>query len=132
MKWKKGYKYQLTSTSDFQTTFRPKEDINHEFIRLTKNGVLTLYKGYACDGPTWPAIDTLSFMRGSFVHDALAQLMRAKLLDHRDWRRADHNLEHYVMADGMWWLRTKWVMAALKLTNGSYALPKNKRKIYSI
>ena len=81
--YKKGYKYQLVEAYTVKISIRPKKSVASpsEFIVLTADGLLTINKGYAWDGPSGPALDTCNFMRGSLVHDALYQLMREKLLD---------------------------------------------------
>ena len=68
-----GYKYQLKETSTIAIDISPETPIDTEYITLDSQGNLTIKKGYAWDGPSGPTIDTLTFMRGSLVHDALYQ-----------------------------------------------------------
>ena len=76
-KKRRRYKFSLAQDFPLQLELRPETEIVTPFIVLTMDGLLTINKGYAWDGPSGPTIDTKSFMRGSLVHDALYQLMRA-------------------------------------------------------
>ncbi len=97
-----GYKYQLAFTYSLQVDIHPETDISTLFIALNASGKLTMRRGYAWDGPSGPTIDTLSFMRGALVHDALYQLMRLGLLESK-WREvADNELKRICLEDGMW------------------------------
>ncbi len=83
-----GYKYQLMERYSFDVAIKEYE-IDTPYLSLGNDGILIIKKGYAWDGPSGPTIDTLNFMRGSLVHDALYQLMRmGKILysykDHAD------------------------------------------------
>ena len=78
--YKQGYKYQLVEDCFLLTAIFPAKDISSDFITLSQTGLLTIKKGYAWDGPSAIAIDTLNFMRASLLHDALYQLMRTELL----------------------------------------------------
>ena len=82
--YSQGYKYQLEK--DFITEVDLfGESITSPFLELRPDGYLLIRKGYAWDGPSGPAIDTKSFMRGALVHDALYQMMREYGLN-RDYR----------------------------------------------
>jgi len=101
-----------------------------EFIVLTADGLLTINKGYAWDGPSGPAIDTRNFMRGSLVHDALYQLIREKLLDqHTTLEPADRLLQKMCKADGMSSLRAWWIYKVLRIAGGFASVSGNERAI---
>ena len=72
--------------------------------------------GYAWDGSTGPALDTVNFMRGSLVHDALYQLIPL-FKDTRvraSWKAfADRELVTICEQDGMSWWRRQWVWLAV-------------------
>ena len=73
---------------------------------------------------------TLTFMRGSLVHDALYQLMQEKYLDlniHRE--AADRILQKICKEDGMWSLRAWWVYHAVRLLGKPAANPADKRPV---
>lgn len=123
-----GYKYQLKKTYSLTIEIQPDKDITTPFILLDTQGNLTLIKGYAWDGPSGPTIDTLTFMRGSLVHDALYQLMREKELDHDKFREtADRILQRICKEDGMWSLRAWWVYHGVRLFADPAADPASKR-----
>jgi len=110
-----GYKYQLKESYTLEIAIKPAKNIETRFIRLDTAGKLTMVEGYAWDGPSGPTIDTLTFMRGSLVHDALYQLMREKHLDHDTHREAaDRTLQQLCLEDGMWSVRAWWVYWAVR------------------
>jgi len=99
-------------------------------LHLSEAGTLLIEKGYCWDGPSGPTFDTMTFMKGSCLHDALYQLMRMDLLPWSQWRIADKELETQCLRDGMWSLRAKWVMAGLKFARGKAARPSSAKKVY--
>lgn len=108
--YKKGYKYQLHDDYTVAIPIKPDIPADSKYIALTVDGRLTIKDGYAWDGPSGPTIDTLNFMRGSLVHDALYQLMRERMLDREKYReQADRLLQAMCMEDGMTALRAWWV-----------------------
>jgi hypothetical protein len=122
--YKAGYKYQLKQDYSMIIPINPATDIDSEFISLQTDGTLTVKSGYAWDGPSGPTIDTLNFMRGALVHDALYQLMREKYLDEKTFRKtADWLLREICRADGMSRIRAWWVYAAVRLGGGPAADP---------
>lgn len=125
-----GYKYQLKETYTVAIDIKPPALIETEYIRLDVDGNLTIRGGYAWDGPSGPTIDTLTFMRGSLVHDALYQLMREGHLDHEHYREAaDRILQKICKEDGMWSLRAWWVYQGVRLFADPAADPASKRPI---
>jgi hypothetical protein len=76
------------------------------------------------------AIDTLSFMRGSLIHDALYQLMRESHLDHNIYREpADRVLQKICKEEGMWSVRAWWVYHGVRLFADPAADPADKRPV---
>jgi len=130
--YKKGYKYQLVEAYSVEIPITPEADISSpsEFITLTTNGLLTMEKGYAWDGPSGPTIDSRNFMRGSLVHDALYQLMREELLDNVATRGpADRLLQKICKEDGMSSIRAWWVYKGLRIGGDPASDPDNKRPV---
>lgn len=122
--YKEGYKYQLFEEYQTDTPIKIDEDVssNGDYVLLSKEGKIVIKKGYAWDGPSGPTIDTLNFMRGSLVHDALYQLMREKKLIkavHRD--PADRLLQKMCKDDGMCSIRAWWVYHGVSKFGGSAA-----------
>lgn len=126
----KGYKYQLTQTTEFQVNIRPDVDVKTDFVSLTTKGILTIKAGYAWDGPSGPTIDTITFMRGSLVHDALYQLMRLELIPLSEKSNADAELKRICLEDGMSKIRAWWVIKALEIFGSPATKPKNKKRLY--
>jgi len=114
IKYKEGYKYQLAE--DYQVNVPiMSQDIDTPYIKLSKNGFLTIRKGYAWDGPSGPTIDTRDFMRGALVHDALYQLMRDHGLDKNVYREtADRTMRFMCQEDGMGWFRAWYCYWAVR------------------
>lgn len=123
-----GYKYQTDVDFTMPTGICPDSTISNGFLHLNVAGVLTIKAGYAWDGATG-AIWTNTIKRGSLVHDALYQLMRAgKLHSHRR-ERVDILFRNICLADGMWRVRAWWVHRAVRRLAGAAADPKNKKKV---
>lgn len=125
-----GYKYQLKAAYTVAIDIMPATTIETEYINLDAEGKLVIAKGYAWDGPSGPTVDTLTFMRGSLVHDALYQLMRESHLDHIIYREpADRVLQKICKEDGMWSVRAWWVYHGVRLFADPAADPSDKRPV---
>lgn len=133
MKYKEttNYKYEVAEDYSIPVRIYPKLDlcepsIEKPILKLSMNGVLTIYKGYAWDGPSGPTIDTKNFMRGSLVHDALYQLMRQNKisLEYREY--ADELLKKICIEDGMSSFRAGYVFKSVRLFGESSAKPSDK------
>jgi hypothetical protein len=124
----KKYKYQLENNYFVNIGIIPDKSIfepanGKEFLRLEGNGVLTIFAGYAWDGPSGPTIDSKNFLRGSLVHDAIYQLIRQKHLPESYRERADQILYEICLEDGMSKFRAKYVYTSVKLFGASSAKP---------
>jgi hypothetical protein len=104
-------------------------DIITRYIRLEKDGTLTIYQGYCWDGPSGPTINTKSFMRGSLIHDALYQLLRQGHLPQSERFMADKILQCICLEDGMLKPRAWWVYQGVHNFAAYAANPRNKKKI---
>jgi len=132
IKYKSGYKYQLNEEYQQTIDVVPEIDVSSEggYVSLTKEGELTIKKGYAWDGPSGPTRDTPNFMRGSLVHDALYQLMRNELLKRkRDKDPADRLLQKMCREDGMSRLRAWVVYKGLQIGGKAATLEENKKEV---
>lgn len=115
IRYRSGYKYQLTN--DYRTQLalvRTESDITTEFIELTRDGLLWIKHGYAWDGPSGPTVDTPNFMRGSLVHDALAQLMRDGYIGTDQFTNVNRELQRICIEDGMSRIRAAWVFMGVE------------------
>lgn len=125
-----GYKYQLKETYTITIDLKPYKLIKTDYINLDTDGNLTIAKGYAWDGPSGPAIDTLTFMRGSLIHDALYQLMRNNYLYHKTYREAaDLTLKKVCIEDGMRPWRAWWVYHGVRIFGDPASDPAKKRPV---
>ena len=116
------YKYQLTQPYVLDVGIKG-HAIETPYLKLDHKGVLTIQKSYAWDGPSGPTLDTLNFMRGSLVHDALYQLIRLKELSYGYKAYADLLLQKHCLEDGMSKFRASYVYLAVKLFGGTAARP---------
>ena len=116
------YKYQLVK--DYQLPIPIKgQSITEKFIHLDSEGNLLIKQHYAWDGPSGPTVDTLNFMRGSLVHDALYQLLRLGRLKPSHREQADQLLHDLCVKDGMSRFRAFYVHRAVRLFAGGAAIP---------
>lgn len=132
--YKSGYKYKLEEAYSTDISIMPDNDIEipGKYVILSKKGKIVIKENYAWDGPSGPTIDTLNFMRGSLVHDALYQLMRLELLDKDSYRdKADRILQKMCKEDGMSSARAWLVYQGVSLFGESAADPKNKKVVLS-
>lgn len=86
--------------------------------------VMVVRAGYAWDGPSGPAIDTITFARASMLHDALYQAMREGVLTPSCRRVADGLMYREAVACGMAPLRAWYAWVAVRLFAGWAARPK--------
>jgi len=130
IRYRSGYKYQLSEGYRVKVCITLAEPINTEFIKLGTDGTLVIKRGYAWDGPSGPTIDTRNFMRGSLVHDALYQLMRDAGLSKEQWRdEADLELKRVCRADGMSRIRAWWVHRGVRIGGDPSASPESRKPI---
>jgi len=129
VEYKSGFKYQLHSDYRVKLSFAPDKQIHTHFISFDPDGILEIRKGYASDGPSGPTFDTANFMRGSFIHDALYQLIRLGELSMSYRKLADEELHLLCLEDGMSRIRAWWIYSALKRAGKSAALPSSIKTI---
>ncbi len=116
------YKYQLVEPYQHAVGISARV-IRTPFLSLDAEGLLGIAHGYAWDGPSGPTIDTLNFMRGALVHDALYQLMRMEKIPFSYRDHADQLLRAICLEDGMSKFRAWYVYQAVKLFGGANATP---------
>lgn len=122
--YKAGYKYQLFEEYTTDITVKPENDAvsSGSYVTLSSQGKIVLKRGYAWDGPSGPTIDSLNFMRGSLVHDALYQLMiEGKLIVKTHKNPPDRLLQQMCKEDGMSSIRAWFVYQGVGKFSGSAA-----------
>lgn len=127
--YRKGYKYQLSSGHITVIPIHPAQLVKNDWIQLYPNGLLCINSGYAWDGPSGPALDTPSAMRGSLIHDALYQLIRQGHLSPTLRATADQIYKDTCLADGMFPLRAWAHFRATQLFGSPSANPSSERPI---
>ena len=127
-----GYKYQLCREHTEYTGIYPSRGgIHTDYLDLAENGLLTIRKGYAWDGPSGPAIDTKDSLRGSLIHDALYQLMRLGLLPQSCRAEADALLRDICIDDGMNPARAELWRLGVRMFAEPYARYGTEREVLS-
>jgi hypothetical protein len=135
-----GYKYRLEEDLILYSSIRD-FNICFPFIQLMRDGRLTVCMGYACDGPSGPTADMWlprwfwrwvyrKFLMPSIGHDAIYQLIRHGHLPEEFRVVADEDLARWCLERGMWKIRAKWILIAVKYFANFAADPKHKRKVY--
>lgn len=118
MKYKSGYKYVLAEDITIQSPYRTANfsvkrisliNACGGYVDVMGDGTMTVRKGYAWDGPSGPAFDTKSFMRGSLFHDVSYQLIREGCLNIEQRDVADDWLLLICKEDGMLSL-SRWIV----------------------
>ena len=117
------YKYNLHEDYEHKVDIEVEEPCDLGFIKITKDGMLTIKKGYAWDGPSGPTFDTKNFMIGSLVHDALYQLIREKKISLDQRKQADEILKEICIDSGMSKIRAGWVFLGVYWFGKSAAKP---------
>ena len=112
-----GYKYQLVHDVRYQLvsiSVDENQESGTRWLHLSARGMLIIRKGYTWNGPSGPTFNTKNFMRGSLIHDALYQLIRAGMVDSDQRDNCDMELDMLLEQDGMSRLRRWWVRKGLK------------------
>ena len=126
--YKKGFKYQLTERH-IHLLHGVFPDVSARFARI-EHDELIIDSRYAWDGASGPALDTVTFMRGSLIHDTLYQLMRVGALPTSYRKEADKELVRICREDGMSRLRAWWVYKAVHTFAARLVTPEKARKVY--
>ena len=84
-------------------------------------GAVTLKEGYAWDGNSGPAVNTLKCLRASALHDVWCQAMQLEIYERsfRNWRRGAKEYRTVCHRDGMGLIR-RWFRYCALLTYGSF------------
>ena len=135
IKYKSGYKYQLTDDCCFEIALALPEGFRlvQYYFQLRpispEKTVLEIFKGYAWDGASGPTWDDKTNIRASLVHDVLYQMMREGFLSQNCRKQADMIFKDICLEDGMGKIRSWYYYQAVRNFAMSSVKPKNKRKI---
>lgn len=123
------YKYQVYGDYSFDLPPEfPEVEYSGRFLEV-HGRTATMKDGYAGDGPSGPTVDTKTFMRGAWQHDATYQLFREGVYDISLRKRADTQLIETCKEDGMNWARRQWVYAGVRLGGERSALTTTRKEI---
>ena len=128
IKYRKGYKYQISGDVSGQTPIKPEKEVDTEFIKLSLDGFLFIRSGYAYDGASGPTIDSRKTFTPALVHDAFCQLIRQGYLPDTARKEADHFFYDMLRKRGMWKLRAKLWLRGVRVGATKKQKPK---KIYT-
>lgn len=127
--FREGYKYQLAAEYQIEIPILPPEDISTRFIRLSKEGLLTIREDYAWDGPSGPTADTPSVMRAALIHDAIYALIRDGLLQMESRGVADLIFRNLMIEDGVFPPRAEAFYRAVSIFAEPSANPASTKPI---
>ena len=131
IEYRSGYKYQLASNYSIKSNIKPNKEVDDKFIKLDKNGYLTIVEGYAWDGPSGPVVDTNENLRASLIHDAFYQLMRHRRITAKEYKdKADKLFKKICIDDGVPAATAKIYYIGLKMGGKPSTDPKNKKKVH--
>ena len=111
------YKYKFKVEENFSIKLPFKiPDFEHEYAS-SKDGILSVKKGYAWDGASGPIINTRDTLVARLVHDVLYQAMRLNLIKSSKENRkiADKNFFEILKMNGVNSIRRKVWSFAVKL-----------------
>ena len=110
----KNWKYRVVKSFSIQTEIIPTVPIKTKFSSLTKEGILTIDKGFCWDGASG-AIDTKNIMRGSCIHDAFCNWQHQGLISKEQREQADKLLKEIIKKDGMGKFRAAYIYWAIQM-----------------
>ena len=116
--------YELLKSYTLKTKVKIDHIVVSGCISLTHRGYLLIETGYEWDGASG-AINTPNYARASLVHDALYELMRARLIPLSSRRAADKLLREICIEDGMTKLRAWNAYLWVRLFGKSSAAPQD-------
>ena len=120
-KKRRKYKYNLHGDYEYKADIKVEEPSDLGYVKISQDGLLTIKKGYAWDGPSGPTFDTKNFMKGSLVHDALYQLIREEKINEDQRKRSDEILKEICLEAGMSKIRAWWVFLGVHWFGASSA-----------
>lgn len=106
------YKFKVEENFSIELPFKT-PDFEHDYAE-SKDGVLTIKKGYAWDGASGPVINTQNTLIASLVHDVLYQAMRLNLIkpNSENKKLTDKNFFEILKMNGVNLIRRKvWYFA---------------------
>lgn len=130
IRYKDGFKYQLSQDYGIDISISPINPIKTPYIELNDKGALLIRKGYCWDGASGPVPDTKANMHASLVHDALYQLMRCGELSGAMYKtKADNIFMVLCISDGVpaWIARSYF--RGLKWFGNAATLSRNSRRV---
>lgn len=134
MKYKKGYKYQLTEDTKVYYSKCAFPCVTGDFYEIT-DCYIEGKKGYAWDGPSGPTLDTPATMEAALVHDIIYQALREQKIrgDHEYYRRAaDQLLRDLIVKNGGSKFRAWYFYWAVRLFAKFAADPENKKETIAV
>lgn len=123
------YKYLVTKTVTYETHMRYhdgaviEDNSGNLLVELSPSGLLSVFPGYAWDGPSGPTIDTDDWFDASLVHDIFYQMIRRRKLPTMKRRLADVEMHRILVASQMPRARAWWSFWAVRIFGWPAAHP---------
>ena len=100
--WSLSNLYRLDHEVRVQLTYIIGFDVGEaDWFWLSREGLLTVSKGFKWDGPSGPTYDTPNSMRASLAHDVLYILIMEGHIPMHMRKQADQELRRIALEDGM-------------------------------
>jgi hypothetical protein len=129
MRYWRGYKLVVAETFSIQTAIIGYE-IKDEFTSLTKDGLLTIRRGYPWDGNSGPCPDTDDSIEASCGHDVLCDYVNMGWLPVELQPMVDQEYYRIATAKGMWWRRARIILLAIRWYMTGKGAKRYTRKVY--
>ena len=110
--YKKRYKYQLEEEYSIMTSIKPDWDVITGLYTIEKTGLVTARYGYAWNGAN-VALDSLSIIRASLIHDVGCQAIVEGRLARKHKHQVDNEFRRICLEDGMSLLRVWYTFKAV-------------------
>jgi hypothetical protein len=97
----------------------PKSPVQYQGNTLTSTGWLAVRKGFRWDGASGPAIDTITNMRASMVHDAIINMIQAGKIEGHLNNKLRTDMAYFRLAreDGMNLFRAVYHLFAIQFNH---------------
>jgi len=128
--YKKGLKYQIVGEPYIAKTLISGFEVAIPWIKLERDGTLTLFPGYAWDGSSGPTWDSSKDKQASAEHDAFYKLIRLGHLPHSLKSDIDKRYRDKCIEDGIFPIQANIRYWALRHWGDPSTRPSRRQATY--